>query len=129
MTEVDPLEELYVDSAEVNKKRLSKALSGIIGIDRDAGKTVILEKFSDLNQSQKVFAYLLSRRVAYALDHVEESELGLSAAEIEKETGVPQGTIRRYCSESRLVESDDEKGGYVIPSYAISQAIDKISGD
>jgi hypothetical protein len=129
MTEVDPLEELYVDSAEVNKKRLSKALSGIIGIDRDAGKTVILEKFSDLNQSQKVFAYLLSRRVAYALDHVEESELGLSAAEIEKETGIPQGTIRRYCSESRLVESDDEKGGYVIPSYAISQSIDKISGD
>lgn len=129
MAEEDPLEELYVDSAEINKKRLSKALSGIIGIDRDAGKTVILEKFSDLNQSQKVFAYLLSRRVAYALGHVEDSELGLSAAEIEKETGVPQGTIRRYCSESRLVESDDEKGGYVIPSYAISQAIDEISGD
>lgn len=129
MSEEDPLEELYVDSAEMNKKRLSKALSGIIGIDRDAGKTVILEEFSDLNQSQKVFTYLLSRRVAYALGHDEESELGMSAAEIEKETGVPQGTIRRYCSESRLVESDDEKGGYVIPSYAIAQAIDEINGD
>jgi len=129
MTGDEPLEELYVDSAEINKKRLSKALSDIIGIDRDAGKTVILQGFSDLNQSQKVFAYLLSRRVAYALGHVEESELGMSASEIEKETGVPQGTIRRYCSESRLVESDDEKGGYVIPSYAISQAIDELGGD
>lgn len=129
MAEEDPLEELYVDSAEINKKRLSKALSGIIGIDRDTGKSVIREGFSDLNQSQKVFAYLLSRRVAYELGHVDESELGLSASEIENETGVPGGTTRRYCSESRLVESDDEKGGYVIPSWAISQAIDEISGE
>lgn len=129
MADEDPLEELYVDSAEINKKRLSKALSGIIGIDRDTGKSVILEGFSDLNQSQKVFAFLLSRRVAYELGHIEEEELGLSSSDIENETGVPQGTTRRYCSESRLVESDDEKGGYVIPGYAISQAIDEISGD
>ena len=129
MTGDEPLEDLYVDSAEINNKRLSKALSDIIGINRDAGKTVILEGFSDLNQSEKVFAYLLSRRVAHALGHVEEYELGMSASEIEKETGVPQGTIRRYCSESRLVESDDEKGGYIIPSYAISQAIDELGGD
>ena len=129
MVEEDPLEELYVDSAVINKKRLSKALTGIIGIERDTGKSVILEGFSDLNQSQKIFAYLLSRRVAYELGHIEEDEMGLSGSAIENETGVPQGTTRRYCSESRLVESDDEKGGYFIPGYAISQAIDKISGD
>lgn len=129
MTDEDPLEELYVDSSEINKKRLSNALSGIVGIDKDTGNSVILSGFSDLNQSQKVFAYLLSRRVAFELGHLEESQLGLPASEMENETGVPPGTIRRYCSESRLVENDESKGGYVIPDFAISEAIEEISGD
>jgi hypothetical protein len=102
MSDEDPLEELYVDSSEINKERLSEALSGILGIDKDTGRSVILSGFSDLNQSQKVYAYLLSRRVAHELDRIDEDELGVSSSEMEDDIGVPPGTIRRYCSESRL---------------------------
>lgn len=129
MSEEDPLENLYVDSTEVNKERLADALSGIIGIDREDGKSVMLEGFYDLNQSKKVFVYLLSRRAAYELGDIDESNLGLSASEIEDETGIPQGTIRSYCSESQFVENSEEKGGYVIPGYGISQAIKEISSE
>lgn len=127
MTEEDPLEELYVDSSELNKKRLSEALSGITGIDRESGETVILSGFSDLNQSQKVCAYLLSRRAAVELGAIDESELGLSSPELEDESGVPQGTVKPYCSKSNFIDNSSDKGGYFIRDFAIADAINEIS--
>lgn len=126
MSEDDPLEELYVDKADINKERLSEALSGLIGIDRDSGEAVMLPGYSGLSQTQKIYAYLLYRRVAFELGHLEEDGLGVSGSELSDATGVPKGTIQRVCPESPLIESDQSMGGYVIGEFAIAEAIDEL---
>ena len=126
MSENDPLEDLYVDKADINKERLSGALSDIIGIDRDSGDAVMLPGYSDLSQSQKVFAYLLYRRAAYELGHYEEDEYGVSGPDLSDASGVPEGTLKRVASETALIGSDHAKGGYVIGEFAISEAIDQL---
>ena len=126
MSDDDPLEDLYVDESEINKERLSEALQGIIGIDQETGEPAMLSGYPDLQQKEKVVAYLLSRRVALELDQIEEDELGLSGSQIAEETGVPQGTAEPYISENTFIVNESEKNGYYIPDYGISEAIDEI---
>lgn len=129
MSDENPLEDLYVEEAEINKERLSNALLGKIGIDRDSGNPVILSGYSELSQRHKVFAYLLYRRAAFELGHIDEDELGVSSSRLSDETGVPEGTIRSYSSDTSLFESDESKSGYIIPDFAISEAIEEVEDD
>lgn len=124
----DPLEDLYVDKADIDKTRLRDALSGLLGIDRESGNAVMLDGFSDLSQSQKIIAYLLYRRVAMELGHVEEADLGISTSELNSKTGVPEGTISSNPF-SDLIQNDENRGGYLIPDYAISDAIAGLEED
>lgn len=126
MSDENPLEELYVDESDINRERLSEALKDKIGIDQEKGSSVILSGFSDLTQSEKVFAFLLYRRAAFELDHLEEDELGVTSSELSEGTGVPEGTLRRTCSESNWIQNEEDKGGYFIPSFAIAQAVEEI---
>jgi hypothetical protein len=126
MIQDDPLEELYVDQADINKERLTNALSDTIGIDRESGGAVILPEYSDLSQSQKVFAYLLYRRVAQELGHLEENEYGINGPDLSDASGVPQGTLKRVASDSPIIENDSSKGGCVISEFAIPEAINEL---
>lgn len=129
MSEEDPLEELYVDKADINKERLSDSLSDIIGIDRETGDAVILSEFSNLTQSQKIFAYLLYRRATHELGHLDEGEYGMTASDLSDACGVPEGTLKPVAADSQYIESDMSKGGYIIREYAISEAISEVDQD
>ena len=126
MSQDDPLEELYVDKADINKERLTNALSDTIGIDRESGDAVMLPDYSDLSQSQKVFAYLLYRRAAHELGHLEEDEYGINGPDLSDASGVPQGTLEPVASDSPIIENESSKGGYVISEFAIPEAINEL---
>lgn len=121
----DPLEGLYVDKDEIDRKRLSDALNGIIGIDRETSEPVFKD-FHDLSNKQKVIAYLLFRRSLLALGEIEESELGASPGDLVEVTGVPRGTVTSYKSTMQEISSSDEKGGYYIPHHAVNSAIEEL---
>lgn len=128
MADEDPLEDLYVDKASIDKARLRDALDGLVGIDRDSGDPVMLDGFSELSQSQKIISYLLYRRVAAELGHIGEDDLGVSTSKINSKTGVPEGTIWSNPF-SDLIENKEASGGYLIPDYAISDAIAGLEGE
>lgn len=110
----DPLEDLYVDKADIDKTRLRDALSGLLGIDQESGEAVMMDGFSKLSQSQKIIAYLLYQRVAMELGHVGEDELGISTSKLNSKTGVPEGTIWSNPF-SELIENKEEQGGVSHP--------------
>lgn len=121
----DPLEDLYVDKDEIDRKRLSEALKGIIGIDRESGDPAFTG-FHDLSNKRKFLAFLLYKRALLALGKIEESTLGESPGEIVEVTGIPRGTVTSYKSTMSIVENDKEIGGYYIPSHAVTTAIEKL---
>lgn len=121
----DPLEELYVDKDEIDRERLSAALEGIIGIDKETAEPAF-QDFHELNNKNKVISYLLFRRTLLALEEIEESELGVSPGYISDMTGIPKSTITAYKSTMSVLEMDEDIGGYYIPAHAINSAIEII---
>lgn len=129
MPEDDPLEDLYVDETEINKERIRNALKGIIGLKRESGDAVFLSEYSNSSQQKKVLAYLLYRRVALEKGHIQDDELGITGSNLEEETGVPDGTFKPFFKDLAFVVNESEKGGYFIPDYGISEAIDMLEED
>lgn len=118
------LDDLLVDRNEINKKRLAKALKGLIGVDNESGELVLLRSFQDLNTQRRITAVLLGYRAAVELGVRDESDMGVSSEELGSIVGSPSGTIRSYASgKLPFVETDRGVGGYHIPQHSINDAI------
>ena len=129
--EDDPLDDLYEDKNKIDRERLAGALKGIIGVDRESGDPIFHDGYHELSSKEQFVAQVLYRRAAVAMGELDEEEQGLSAAGAAKNLDVGDSTVRDYISDSDLkfVESNQKRGGYVLPGYALESAISFISSE
>lgn len=119
----DPLSNLLMDSEQVDRESLARALQDYVGIDGKSGKVVLKPGFNKLSARKKMIAYLLGKKVSKLLGKI-ENEL-TSPKDIPTETGVPRGTVNpklREISDARLV-SQTKDGEYYIESHQILSCI------
>jgi hypothetical protein len=119
----DPLAKLLLDSEEVDRASLARALHDFVGIDSRTGKVVLKPGFNKLTSRKKVLAYLLGKKVAKLLGKI-DNEL-TSPKDIPLGTGIPKGTVNpklRELSDARLV-SQTKEGEYFIESHQILKCV------
>ena len=119
----DPLADLLLNAAEVDRARLSSALSDILGVDTESGRVVIKPGFSRLSARNKLLAYLLGRKAAVLLGKADIE--AVAPKDIQQETGMPTGTVNpklRELLQDRLVSSTKSSEYYVAPPQ-LNQAI------
>lgn len=120
----DPLKRLLLDKDSINREKLTDALHGYIGIDQDSAEPVFRAGFESLKDKQKVVAYLLYRKATVALGLEISEEEGVTSKKLADEVGVKYNTTRSILSRESYIESSDAKGGYLIPGYAMNEAIE-----
>ena len=126
LKEADPLRELIVDAAEVDRKAISEVLRGLVSIDGATGRLIMSPGYGALDSYKKVLIALLGRKAAHLL------ELPVSEVVPNKEfgelTGLPPGTSApalKKLREIRLVTQDEDKC-YYVPNAQMRHAIDYI---
>lgn len=122
----DPLRSLLLDADEVDKARLAQGLQGILGVDSNDGRLVLRPGFNDLDATGKVLAYLLGALAARLLT-LRASE-SVAPTEIQRETGLPKGTVNPKLSElfkARKV-SKTKAGSYFVVPHQVDPAIKSI---
>lgn len=122
----DPLTSLYVDKDAFNRERLANSLRPYIGIDPGTGEPVFRGAWRKLSGKEKTTAYLLYRRASAALGDIPPDEIGLPAKDVAEETGLNYNSVRSYLSTLHYVDKSRERGGYFVPAYGITEAIDSI---
>ncbi|UIP00404.1 hypothetical protein Hbl1158_03300 [Halobaculum sp. CBA1158] len=127
--DADPLEGLYMNRGDFDRERLFDALSGIIGIDEESGEPVFLDRYRDLSNKERFVAQLLYRRAATSLDELGEDEEGANASEYAESLESSKSAVQNYASKLSFVESDDERGGYVISAHGVGAAIQFLEDD
>jgi len=127
MTNEDPLAELMVDAADVDRARIAAALKGRIAIDRATASPVPQPKFNEWDADQKILAYLLARKAASLLG-VATDEAAMPQM-VTAHTGLPAGTVRpklRAFVEGRRV-SQTNAGAYFLAAPQVTHAIDALA--
>jgi len=112
----DPLEDLLLNAAEVDRARLSSALVDVLGIDTESGRVVLKPGFGGLNARNKLLAYLLGRKAAVLLGKMDVE--AASPKDVQQETGMPTGTVNpklRELLHDRLVSSTETSEYYIAP--------------
>lgn len=118
-----PLEDLYEDKDAVNQKRLRDTLKDVIGVDKDTGEPIFHEAYHELSNKQQFVAQLLYRSGAVALGELSEEEHGAGSTTFAENLEVSSSAVNNYASDLPFVENDEERGGYIVPGYAIDRAI------
>jgi len=117
--ENDPLANLLLDSEQIDRESLARALQDYVGVDSKSGKVVQKPGFNKLSSRKKMIAYLLGKKVSKLLGKT-ENEL-TAPKDIPNDTGIPKGTVHpklRELSDARLV-SQTKDGEYYIESHQI----------
>ena len=122
----DPLEDLLLNAAEVDRARLASALGESLGIDTESGRVVLKPGFSTLNSREKVLAYLLGKKAAWLLGKLETEAMTPKA--ISTETGMPSGTVNPKLKELRECHlvSQTDSGSYYVAPYQLLEALDAL---
>lgn len=118
------LEELLVDSRELDREMVGGVLLPYLRIDRATCEILPLPAWDDAPNEVRVLLYLLARRAMRAL---ELEALGArdaaSPVEIERATGIPGGSVRpalKRLLQARIVAKKDGVG-YIVPNYSLSR--------
>jgi len=125
----DPLDELFVDGNEIDKKLVAELLTRYIKIDKTTCEIRPLPEWNNLKENIKILIYLLARKamVAYKLNIGEEAA---SNTEIEDNTGLNKNTmnpaLRRFIDDKVLKQTKEQK--YFIPNHAVEIVKNKIIG-
>lgn len=118
----DPLLDLVVDTAELDRTSIADALRGVIVIDK-SGAVVPARDFQALSAQQKVIALLLGRKVAVLLGLSTDEAVG--PTELAKQSDVPGGTIFptvRRLLKDRMI-SQDSTSEYHLSTHQVAAAI------
>lgn len=116
------LDDLLVDSRELDRALVADVLGPYVRIDRGSGDLIPLPAWDDVSNEARVLLYLLARRAMRALELPVPGE-GASPVEIERATGIPGGSVRpalKRLLKARAV-SKHTGAGYVVPNYALSR--------
>ena len=119
---MNELEGLVVSGKEMDRKLVGEILAPYVRLDGDTCKIRPTEAWHRLKASQKILAYLLSRKAMIALDFALEAE-GAVAGEVASDTGLKTGTVNpalRGLLSDRLVDQGKDSR-YFIPNHAIER--------
>ncbi len=123
---VDPLDQLFVDQAEVDRSKLASALLPLVRLDMNAKRSALLPGAREkLGNSGTVMVALLSRKV-FALKDTAYLESAQPKV-LEADTGIPGGTLRPLLQallKKRLVVKNAD--GYVVPNWAIDHSLEEL---
>lgn len=125
----DPLEELYEDKDQIDRKRLMEALKDLIGIDRESGDPIFHNKYYELGNKEQFVALLLYKCAAVSLGELDEDEQGGTDEDFSPFLEVSGSAVRNYASDLPFVETDSNRGGYIVPGYSLERAIAFIEED
>lgn len=124
MMEVDPLDDLFVDKAKLDRALLARLIQPYIRLygNTDKAGVTTTPNWRELNIAQKIMTYLLGRKALRLKGLLSEEEEKCSPSEIEEQTGIKGGSIRPNLSkllDERLLQQ--EAGKYWVPDYALTE--------
>lgn len=125
----DPLSELLLDSVQVDRTRLARALKNLLGIDQNTGVVIPKPAFGKLGAREKLISFLLGIKASSLLE--KGTPESVPAKDIPKQVGLPEGTVRPRLREllNQRVISQTEAGEYYISSDQLNTAIQQIEWD
>ncbi len=116
------LEELVVDSREIDRELVATFLFPYLRIDRATAGVIPMPAWALVPNEARVLLFLVARKAMRALGI---SELdGAPPLEIERATGIPGGSVRpalKRLLKARLVQRDIA-AGYIVPNHAMVRA-------
>lgn len=124
MSNEQPLTDLYMDRHSVDQERLRDALQGIIGIDEDSGEPIYLDAYFELSNKTRFVAQLLYREATVILGDRDPEEQGDSSSAFAASLDSSGSAVQNYASDLDFVETDEERGGYVIRPHHAPAAIE-----
>ncbi len=122
----DPLKNLYVDKDDIDRLRLFLSLKDYMGIDKETGEPVFYEPYYNQNNEEKIILYLLYRRAAAALGHIDKSKIGIGARDLANRLNLEYEEVRDLLSEISSVNNDESRGRYYIPGDKIEESLHEV---
>lgn len=119
----DPLHDLFVDGAEIDRELLANLLKDYIGIDSKTFAPIFKERFHNLDAKAKLLIYLLYRKALLVTEKITPENEPEKPKEISKITGVNYNSTRSYLSQLKAkgLIGIEEGGSYFIPGYSLSK--------
>lgn len=127
--ESDPLRQLLVDAAAIDRDAIAKVLIGKVEIDAESGRLVLSPGYGSLDAARKVLCVLLARKAALLLKLSEDE--AVTNAEMMQLSGLVPGTVApmlKRLRELRLVAQDSQKA-YLVPNVQLRHALAFMSGE
>ncbi len=120
----DDFDKLFADKDDLDRKQLVQLLEGNIILTPD-GEVRFLKAF---NPKSTILLYLLARKVLFLRAITTTDREG--PQEIHRNTGLAEGTVKRYVRElenSRLLAGKD--GRYWVPNHALLKINELVQHD
>jgi len=118
LSEKEALAKLLVDGASY-ATRLANAAYGIVGIDKNTGKTIYVADTSRLTDEEKIFLVLLARYFSNKLG--KSTSDWCTPSEIADESGLLEKTVSKRLSDlenNRIAQSPSRGQHSIVPANA-----------
>ena len=119
---MNPLDELVVSGAELDKELLTTILTPFVRLDKDDASVRPTSRWKNLNQQQQILLYLLARKAMSALPNFSLDEEAAAPILIGGMTGA--GTSSRGQLNSLLKKklvNRTASAKYYVPNYALEE--------
>lgn len=124
MTEEQPLTDLYMNRHSVDQQQLRDVLHDVIGIDEESGEPIYLDTYFELGNKARFVAQLLYREATVTLGDRDEKKQGDNSSVFAEMLDSSGSAVQNYAGELDFVETDEDKGGYVIRPHHTPAAIE-----
>ena len=119
---INPLEELYTDSGQVDQEALLSTLKPYIRLHRETGTVIFTPIGMGLSATKKILLLFLAKKALYLLGAVSSEYLAPKDVKLEFGKNIPHGTIdaslKRFLERGPLKVQD---GKYFIPDFNFYQ--------
>jgi hypothetical protein len=112
-SESDPLDEIFVDSEDMDRELIANILRLYVQIGDEAGQLYPTDEYAELKAEAKVLIALVARRAMAERDVVDSAVLSVS--DLSSLSNVKEGTVKpnvRSLAEEGLIRDDDD--GYSV---------------
>src|SRR3990172_1040627 len=122
----DPLADLLIDAADLDRTRIAAALKGLVGINADDGRIVPLPGFRELKNRDRVSAILLAAKAAHLMG-LADSE-AIAPKDVPRLAGIPEGSAAPVLKELRdgteVSQTDSQQ--YYLGDHGVLRAVEAI---
>ncbi len=125
----DPLNDLFIDGTEVNRKLLADLLKNYIAIDKSNLDPIMLSPFHKLSVKLKLLVFLLYKKALLVTEKINLENEPEKPKSVSKITGVDFDSTRSYLSQLRSKGFIDKVPGgkYFVPSRALQKVAEEFN--